>query len=187
MVSEKQAPPYTADQIATHRTAWIEALLSGTYRQGVGILRDGEFYCCLGVLCDLAGLGSWHELPDGAYTYRAAEREELTSLPPEVREYVGLASPTVALDAQVLEEYPAAQVAFKKYLASEERRVDLATAKEEGKPAPYSWKPRTVPLTLLNDFGVDFPTIAAILADLDRWEVKQVAGIELIPHGQSSD
>lgn len=32
---------------------WIEALKSGEYEQGSGALRDGDTYCCLGVLCDL--------------------------------------------------------------------------------------------------------------------------------------
>ena len=36
---------------------WIEALLSGEYKQGNGYLRkdigDDSFFCCLGVLCDL--------------------------------------------------------------------------------------------------------------------------------------
>ena len=32
---------------------WIAALLSGDYTQGQERLRDGDRYCCLGVLCDL--------------------------------------------------------------------------------------------------------------------------------------
>jgi hypothetical protein len=32
---------------------WIEALTSGKYKQGKGQLRDGDKFCCLGVLCDL--------------------------------------------------------------------------------------------------------------------------------------
>lgn len=46
---------------------WIEALRSGTYQQGAGCLRrkspNGERFCCLGVLHDIAGSG-WVE--DGA-------------------------------------------------------------------------------------------------------------------------
>lgn len=33
---------------------WINALRSGEYEQGFGQLNDGERYCCLGVLCDIA-------------------------------------------------------------------------------------------------------------------------------------
>lgn len=33
---------------------WLHALRSGEYKQGRNFLRDGDRYCCLGVLCDLA-------------------------------------------------------------------------------------------------------------------------------------
>jgi hypothetical protein len=37
------------------RKAWVEALRSGDYKQGEGVLRDGDGnYCCLGVACELA-------------------------------------------------------------------------------------------------------------------------------------
>lgn len=32
---------------------WATALRSGEYNQGYGRLRDGDSFCCLGVLCDL--------------------------------------------------------------------------------------------------------------------------------------
>ena len=32
---------------------WVDALRSGNYQQGLGQLRCGDTYCCLGVLCDL--------------------------------------------------------------------------------------------------------------------------------------
>ena len=42
---------------------WVEALRSGKYEQGRGVLRefrDGKFhYCCLGVLCDLVAPDDW--------------------------------------------------------------------------------------------------------------------------------
>jgi len=34
---------------------WLEALRSGKYKQAVGQLREGNHFCCLGVLCDLYG------------------------------------------------------------------------------------------------------------------------------------
>ena len=39
------------------RVLWIAALRSGDYRQGKGCLKtpDGA-YCCLGVLCEIAGI-----------------------------------------------------------------------------------------------------------------------------------
>lgn len=36
------------------KARWIEALLSGDYKQGKGVLRNNrDEYCCLGVLCDI--------------------------------------------------------------------------------------------------------------------------------------
>lgn len=32
---------------------WADALRSGKYKQGIRRLRDGEYFCCLGVLCNL--------------------------------------------------------------------------------------------------------------------------------------
>lgn len=33
---------------------WVDALLSGKYKQGMGMLRSrNDKFCCLGVLCDL--------------------------------------------------------------------------------------------------------------------------------------
>jgi len=38
---------------------WVKALRSETYQQGIGALIKGgvdqDFFCCLGVLCDVAG------------------------------------------------------------------------------------------------------------------------------------
>jgi hypothetical protein len=33
---------------------WIDALLSGEYKQGRGALKYKNGYCCYGVLCDVA-------------------------------------------------------------------------------------------------------------------------------------
>lgn len=45
---------------------WVDALKSGEYEQTVGILKDEDGYCCLGVLCDIhskvTGSGYWDEL-----------------------------------------------------------------------------------------------------------------------------
>lgn len=38
------------------KAKWLEALRSGKYEQGRGALLDGGKYCCLGVLCEVAGL-----------------------------------------------------------------------------------------------------------------------------------
>ncbi len=36
------------------RARWVAALRSGEYEQGTNRLRQGDQFCCLGVLCDLA-------------------------------------------------------------------------------------------------------------------------------------
>ena len=36
---------------------WVKALRSGEYRQTRGVLQHGDAFCCLGVLCVVAGLG----------------------------------------------------------------------------------------------------------------------------------
>lgn len=40
---------------------WVDALRGGKYQQGRHQLRKPEQneYCCLGVLCDISGLGKW--------------------------------------------------------------------------------------------------------------------------------
>jgi hypothetical protein len=40
------------------KAKWIAALRSGEYAQGRYALRDGDHFCCLGVLCDVVGV-SW--------------------------------------------------------------------------------------------------------------------------------
>jgi hypothetical protein len=59
---------------ATVKKQWVDALRSGKYRQGFGALRkglglDNDQYCCLGVLCEVAGLSSNRPLGDDAYIY----------------------------------------------------------------------------------------------------------------------
>ena len=38
---------------------WLEALESGEYAQTQAALRRNDSYCCLGVACDVSGLGEW--------------------------------------------------------------------------------------------------------------------------------
>lgn len=48
------------------RQQWIEALESGKYPQGRFFLKNRGQYCCLGVLCEVAGIPK-EERPDGTY------------------------------------------------------------------------------------------------------------------------
>lgn len=38
------------------KAKWVEALRSGEYQQGVMYLKRDGCFCCLGVLCEVAGL-----------------------------------------------------------------------------------------------------------------------------------
>lgn len=51
------------------KSKWVEALRSGKYEQGRASLRSGGKYCCLGVLCAVAGLeiSTDGENVDGGY------------------------------------------------------------------------------------------------------------------------
>ena len=69
---------------------WIEALRSGEYRQGRRRLRQGDRYCCLGVLCDLyarehPNKTEW-KLENGRYSFLGSRGD----LPDEVREWAGV-------------------------------------------------------------------------------------------------
>lgn len=75
---------------------WTVALRSGEYKQGMLILREGDTFCCLGVLCDLhakAGLGEWR-MTDGRYKYLAAgdygDDAAVATLPVEVMDWAGI-------------------------------------------------------------------------------------------------
>lgn len=70
------------------KTRWIEALRSGRYKQTHGRLYDGEGFCCLGVLCDISGLGHWDE--SNYYTRGSSQRA--LDLPPFVAEWAALPS-----------------------------------------------------------------------------------------------
>lgn len=53
------------------KARWVAALRSGKYQQGRRVLRNGDSYCCLGVLCELA-------LEDGIVTATIDEHTSVT-------------------------------------------------------------------------------------------------------------
>lgn len=76
---------------------WIKALRSGKYKQGRSFLhkhtKNGDHYCCLGVLCDLAVKAGVIDSP----TYNASEnifeygkKKDTTLLPYKVQKWAGL-------------------------------------------------------------------------------------------------
>lgn len=75
------------------RKDWINALLSGKFRQAKEVLTNGNgAYCCLGVACKLAGLKSRNEcmiLTDGK---TELESYEGTNMPKTLAKALGLKS-----------------------------------------------------------------------------------------------
>lgn len=58
----------------TVKSAWLAALRSGEYEQARNYLKaDGKF-CCLGVLCDISGVGEWDSfgMSEGVEKYHQA-------------------------------------------------------------------------------------------------------------------
>lgn len=69
---------------------WLEALRSGRYKQGTGVLRRvKEEYCCLGVLCDVVSPVGWdREMLNSHYYYSYDSEYETTDLPPALKTLV---------------------------------------------------------------------------------------------------
>jgi hypothetical protein len=78
------------------KAKWLEALRSGEYEQATGALKvmdddvvDGDdivsSFCCLGVLCDISGLGEWKGTSYWVGLWPAA-----SALPKPVYEWAGL-------------------------------------------------------------------------------------------------
>lgn len=71
---------------------WVEALRSPKYKQGQRSLRTtDEEYCCLGVLCDVSGLGKWNQPTDGYCDYQVTDDDFSSGmLPDAVQDWAGL-------------------------------------------------------------------------------------------------
>lgn len=120
--------------------SWIEALESGKYKQARSRLKDihVEAFCCLGVACDLSGMGRWGD--DAAFIANGGYREALC-LPISIRDVIGLDSDTGRFEIASLPD-------------------DLRTKVIEiydGDP------PKEGELTALNDRGASFHFIAKVI------------------------
>lgn len=67
------------------KAEWVVALSNGSYDQGRRVLRSGDSFCCLGVLCDLYDPTLWDGTA-GHYTYLTSE----AMLPMSVMEWADL-------------------------------------------------------------------------------------------------
>lgn len=79
------------------KTRWVKALRSGKYKQGRHSLRnvEGDTFCCLGVLCDLAVRSK--VIKEGRVTYLDPKRytygaSSTGNIPPSVEKWSGLDS-----------------------------------------------------------------------------------------------
>ena len=106
---------YTKEEQAANRKKWVEALRSGKYSQASGILRNdtdhatgrklrGFEYCCLGVACEISGLGVWgagiDDAPDEVRRYiphEDGDESKMYLLPESVREWLGIGTHDGAL------------------------------------------------------------------------------------------
>lgn len=69
----------------------IDALRSNEYNQATGALHPSDGFCCLGVGCDVSGLGRWLPEGDGIMYYEPAGHDHKSSvfLPLLVGTYYG--------------------------------------------------------------------------------------------------
>ena len=72
---------YTKEEQQKHREELVKALRSGEYQQAHKKLRVADSFCCLGVACDISGLGKWNS--------RNLYLETRDTLPKRVMDYYG--------------------------------------------------------------------------------------------------
>ena len=87
---------------------WLQALESGKYKQGTGVLRNNDKFCCLGVACDVSKVGEWEEPQntDSVYTYKEMHSRAATGiLPVGVQDELNMEH----LDGQFVGENPSGE------------------------------------------------------------------------------
>jgi len=57
------------------KAKWLNALRNGNYTQGFGSLHVDNTYCCLGVLCEIAGY-EWEELAQDSLVFKCPARTD---------------------------------------------------------------------------------------------------------------
>ena len=68
---------------------WVEELRSGRFEQTQHALRRDDAFCCLGVACEISGVGTW-----SGDLYTVGGRAEANYLPKAVQSWLGLISQT---------------------------------------------------------------------------------------------
>lgn len=77
---------------------WASALESGRYKQGREQLKDGDTYCCLGVLCKISRKGKFADNED----FQSGEDCNAIRLNSTVRDYAGMISNDGALKSPII-------------------------------------------------------------------------------------
>lgn len=122
--------------------AWVSALRSGKYSKTTRQLRTSQGFCCLGVLCDISGQGSWYEDHKDSFVYRDIHKE---------RGHIGLHATRAAL-TDTVKEWAGLKTGIIPYIM-------LDTDKDNGS--------RTA-LSGLNDAGMSFDDISRFIEQ--NWE-----------------
>jgi hypothetical protein len=149
------------------KAKWLEALRSGAYQQVQGCLKceinDQPKFCCLGVLCDLTGLGEWRGFQANRHDARkyfvptAAPDDTATgAVPGSVEREIGFESMTKVPASVVREVYLARGELMpdgvERYLREEE-----CEQRRYGRDDPITF------LAPLNDNGASFAVIADVI------------------------
>ena len=87
---------YTLEEQKQHRRELVKALRYGGYKQAQHSLRSGDSFCCLGVACDISGLGEWHHKSHKEIKYLNA----FGILPKAVMEYYGFVASNGKIDSR---------------------------------------------------------------------------------------
>ena len=160
-------PIPTAAEAAAKIADWVAALRRDDYPQGKNALRQPAYpefdaYCCLGIACEISGLGEWQRDPMGvanAFYWPDGDRAYDGTLPPTVAAAYGLANTdgtfwvTGAWLAALQRDYPTTGLDLAAYLGIDECDIDPNSSRTI---APLS-------LAVLNDSGFAFPVIADVI------------------------
>ena len=153
-------PTYTPEEQKEHRRLWVQALRSGEYEQCREQLHTETGYCCLGVACDISGLGEWGtpgranvgKIESETLTWYILQDESemsATTLPDSVMHWLGFSSNSGVFNSRI-KQVPADAL-------PEELNDVLA---DSGKS-----------LAVLNDRGFTFHEIADIIEAFEPWAV----------------
>ena len=88
------------------KAKWVAALRSGEFKQGHGGLRDGDRFCCLGVLCEIhrrieRGKRKWKKMDESPFKWYL---DNYQVLPGVVQNWAGLEHENPATEQGALAE-----------------------------------------------------------------------------------